>query len=93
MFEMNELTNVFPGESPVMVMDDELMKVTDDYIHTRGYLSLRDIDTPAFMRNYYNESVMLPQNKPISTEVPDPIVDLLRYLFNESENDFSFQTV
>jgi hypothetical protein len=92
MFEMSELANVFPGQPRVLVMDDELSKVADAYIHAHGYLALRDIDTPAFMRNYYGETVDLPRHKPISTDIPDPIVDLLRALFKENENDFSFQT-
>jgi len=92
MFEMSELVNVFPGQPGVLVMDDELSKVTDAYIQTHGYLSLRDIDTPAFMRNYYGETADLPQHKSISTDIPGPIVDLLRALFKENENDFSFQT-
>jgi hypothetical protein len=92
MFEMSELANVFPGQPRVLVMDDELSKVTDAYIQAHGYLSLRDIDTPAFMRTYYGETPVLAKHKPISTDIPDPIVDLLRALFKENDNDFSFQT-
>lgn len=87
---MNEYVVEEPWFDPVLVEDDELMQVTDEFIERQGYVALRHIDTPSFMRVRTGEVVDEPFRKEISTEVPEPVLDLLRVLFREDENDFTF---
>ncbi len=90
MHYMNEYAVEEPGFAQVLVEDDELMQVTDEFIERQGYVAVRHIDTPSFMRVRTGELVSEPFQKSVSTEVPEPVLDLLRVLFKEDENDFTF---
>ncbi len=87
---MNEYAFEGSGVWPVLVEDDELMAITDEFIERQGYVALRHIDTPSFMRARTGEVVCEPEQKKVSTVVPEPVMDLLRALFKEDENDFTF---